>query len=213
MKIEAATSDDSREKLNRIREELEATREKMELEALDFVKATKQFALEWIRREIETVALSPESSSFPESPGFDDRKPVKSNLENLDLKELTLKISEIVETHLNRGECWIHRNALTQPDISRDYVEFKKEKTRKELTSSVRTILGCATEVFWELEEGKPEHKGWVKERGKRKYVCFLRFSDEMTASLNRYFAMLEELFILDHEMKEEMLRIEGKKL
>jgi hypothetical protein len=33
-----------------------------------------------------------------------------------------------------------------------------------------------------------------------------------MTESLNRYFAMLEELFILDHEMKEEMLRIDGKK-
>ena len=32
-----------------------------------------------------------------------------------------------------------------------------------------------------------------------------------MTESLNHYFAMLEELFMLDHEMKEEMLRINGK--
>ena len=131
---------------------------------------------------------------------------------NSDLKELPLKISDIVETHLNRDDYWIHRNALFQPEISRDYLEFKKEKIRKELTSSVRIILGCATEIFWKLDEGEPENKRWVKEQGRRKYVCFLRFSDEMTASLNRYFAMLEELFILDHEIKEEMLRIEGKK-
>jgi len=45
----------------------------------------------------------------------------------------------------------------------------------------------------------------WVKELGRRRYVCFLRFSDEMTASLNRYFALLEELFILNHEINEEM--------
>lgn len=33
-----------------------------------------------------------------------------------------------------------------------------------------------------------------------------------MTVSLNCYFVMLEELFILNHEMKEEMLKIEGKR-
>jgi hypothetical protein len=188
---------------------LEATREKMETESLVFIEAAKQFASEWIQREIEMAAHSPESASIPENLRFDDRNPVESNRY---LKELSLKISDIVETHLNRDEYWIHRNVLFQPDTSRDYIEFKKEKIRKELTSSVRIILGCATEIFWKLDEGEPENKRWVKERGKRKYVCFLRFSDEMTASLNRYFAMLEELLILNHEMKEEMLSIEGKK-
>jgi len=33
-----------------------------------------------------------------------------------------------------------------------------------------------------------------------------------MTASLNRYFGMLEELFVLKYEIKEEILRMEGKK-
>ena len=61
-----------------------------------------------------------------------------------------------------------------------------------------------------ERDEEKPENKIWVKERGRRKYVCFLRFSDEMTASLNRYFEKLEELLILDHEIKEEVIRING---
>jgi hypothetical protein len=32
-----------------------------------------------------------------------------------------------------------------------------------------------------------------------------------MTDSLNRYFALLEELFILDHEIKEEILRMKRK--
>ncbi|RXA21287.1 hypothetical protein EQO05_02355 [Methanosarcina sp. MSH10X1] len=209
MKTEVATSDDSQEKLNRIRERFEATRERTELEALAFIEATKQFVSEWIEREIETTVHFPESAAFSENVEFGDREIGESNLYQ---KELPLKISDIVETHLNREEYWIHRNAFSQPDISRDYVEFKKEKIRKELTSSVRIILGCATETFWKPEAGEPENKGWVKERGKRKYVCFLRFSDEMTASLNLYFAMLEELFVLDYEMKQEILRIEGKK-
>ena len=42
MRIKVATSDSSKEKLNRIRERLEATREKMEVEALAFIEATKQ---------------------------------------------------------------------------------------------------------------------------------------------------------------------------
>lgn len=209
MRIEVATSDGSKEKLNRMRERLEATREKMEVEALAFIEATKQFVSEWIQREIEMAVCSPESSAFPENLRFDNEKPDKSKLGP---NELSLKVSDIVETHLNRDNYWIHRKALFQPDISRDYVEFKKEKIQKELTSSVRIILGCATEVFWELREEEPEQKGWVKERGKRKYVCFLRFSDEMTNSLNCYFARLEELLIQDYEMKQEMLRIEGKK-
>lgn len=209
MKIEVATSDDSQEKLNHIRERLEATQEKTEVEALAFIEATKQFVSEWIQREIEMAVCSPESAAFPENLRLDNENLEESNLE---LNDLSLKISDIVETHLNRDNYWIHRKALFQPDISRDYVEFKKGKIQKELTSSVRRILGCATEIFWELKEEEPEQKGWVRERGKRKYVCFLRFSDEMAASLDRYFMMLEELFILDHEMKQEMLRIEGKK-
>jgi hypothetical protein len=180
----------------------------MEIESLTFIEATKLFVSEWIQREIEMAEFSPESVSIPDNLRFDNENPGESNL---DLKELSLKISEIVETHLNREEYWIHRNTVFQPDVSRDYLEFKKEKIRKELTSSVRIILGCATEIFWKLEEGEPENKGWIKERGKRKYVCFLRFSDEMTASLNRYFELLEELFILGHQMKQEMLRIDGK--
>jgi len=209
MEIETFISDDSQEKLNLILERLEATREKMEIESLVFIEATKKFTSEWILREIEIAALSPESASFPENLRFDNKTPGESNL---DLKELTPKITDIVETHLNRGDYWIHRNALFQPDISRDYLEFKKEKIRKELTSSIRIILGHVTEIFWELEEGKPENKAWVKELGKRKYACFLRFSDEMTASLNRYFELFEELLILNYEIKEAMLRIEGKK-
>ncbi|MGB9938455.1 hypothetical protein [Methanosarcina sp.] len=209
MVIETFISDDPREKLNRTRERFEAAREKMELETLVFIEVTKQFASEWIQREIEMAVRSPGSANFPENLSFGDRNPGETNL---DLKELHPKISEIVEAQLNRDDYWIHRNALFQPDISRDYLEFKKEKTRKELTSSVRIILGRATEIFWTLEEGEPENKAWVKEPGGRKYACFVRFSDEMTASLNRYFAMLEELFILGHEMKQEMLSLEGKK-
>jgi hypothetical protein len=188
---------------------LEATREKMEIEALVFIETTKKFTAQCIQREIEIAMLSPESAAFPEDLRFDNKNPGESNF---DLKELSLKISEIVETHLNCDDYWIHRNTLFQPDISRDYVEFKKEKIRRGLTSSVRIILGLATEIFWKFEEGEPENKAWAKELGRRKYVCFLRFSDEMTASLNRYFEFLEELFILDYEMKQEMLKIEGKK-
>ena len=84
-----------------------------------------------------------------------------------------------------------------------DYIEFKKYKMLKELTVSIRLILGCSAEFLGELNDGKPEGKGWVKESEKRKYVCFLRFSDEMTASLNRYFDRLEEFFVLNHKIKE----------
>lgn len=209
MEVRAAVSDDSQEELDSIQERLEDAREKMELETLTFIEATKRFTSEWIQREIEIAVYSPESAAFPENLRLYNKVPGESNLY---LKELSLKISDIVETYLNHGDYWIHRNALLQADISRDYVEFKKEKIRKELTSSVRRILGCATELFWELEEGKPENKAWVNELGRRKYACFLRFSDEMTASLNHYFKLLEELFILNHEIKEEILRMEGKR-
>lgn len=198
-------SDDPKKKLNSIQQKLEVTREKMEIETLVFIEATKQFASRWIQREIETAAHSPENSSFPENLIFDNKVLSKSNLYS---KELPIIISDIVETHLNLDDYWIHRNKLFQPDLSRDYIEFKKEKIRTELTSSVRRILGCITEIFWKLKEGEPESKVWVKELGKRKYTCFLRFSDEMTTSMNRYFELLEELFLLNYEMQEAMLRI-----
>jgi len=209
MEVESVVSDDSQKELDNIQEKLEDTREKMEFETLAFIEATKKFTSEWIQREIEITVKSPENAVFPDNLKFHNNKAGKSKL---DLKELSLKISDIVETHLNHGDYWIHRNTLFQPDISRDYMEFKKEKIRKDLTSSVRRILGCVTEIFWEIEEGEPENKAWVNELEKRKYACFLRFSDEMTASLNRYFGMLEELFILNHKIKEEVSRIEGKK-
>lgn len=201
MEVEPVVSDNFQEELDSTQKKLEDTREKMELETLVFIEATKKFTSEWIQREIEIAVNSPENAAFPENLRLHNKNPQESNL---DLEELSLKISDIIETHLNRDEYWIHRKVLFEPDISRDYMEFKKEKIRKELTSSVRKILGCATETFWELEEGEPENKAWVKELGKRKYVCFLRFSDEMTASLNRYFGMLEELFFLNHEIKEK---------
>ncbi|AKB52664.1 hypothetical protein MSBRW_3411 [Methanosarcina barkeri str. Wiesmoor] len=208
MGVEYVVSDDSQEELDSMQERLEDTRVKMELETLVFIEATKKFTSEWIQREMEIAANSPENAVFPENLRLHNKKAGESNL---DLKELSLKISDIVETHLNHGDYWIHRNVLLQPDSSRDYVEFKKEKIRKDLTSSVRKILGCATEIFWKLEEGEPENKAWVNELGRRKYVCFLRFSDEMTASLNHYFELLEKLLILNHKIKEEIL-LEGKK-
>jgi hypothetical protein len=67
-------------------------------------------------------------------------------------------------------------------------------------------ILGCAAEIFTDLKDENHEAREdrvWVKERGRQKYICILRFSDEMTASLDRYFTMLEELFFLDHKIKE----------
>lgn len=207
METEAAVYDDSRKELDSIQEKLEDTREKMELEALAFIEATKKFTSEWIKRETEISVNSPETAAFPENLRLHNKNPGESNL---DLKELSLKISGIVETYLNHEDYWIHKNALFQPDISRDYIEYKKEKILKELTSNVRKILGCATEIFWEEEE--PENKAWVKEMGKRKYVCFLRFSDEMTASLNHYFELLEELLILNHKIKEEILQMERQK-
>jgi hypothetical protein len=207
METEAAVYDDSRKELDSIQEKLEDTREKMELEALAFIEATKKFTSEWIKREVEISVNSPETAAFPENLRLYNKNSGESNL---DLKELSLKISGIVETYLNHEDYWIHKNALFQPDISRDYIEYKKEKILKELTSNVRKILGCATEILW--EEGEPENKAWVKEMGKRKYVCFLRFSDEMTASLNHYFELLEELLILNHKIKEEILRMERQK-
>ncbi len=210
MEVETDIPDDPQEKINSMLERLEDTREKMEIEARIFIEATKQFTLEWIRREMEVTILTLESEPSPDNLGSDNEK--LSELKS-DLKELPYRIPDIVEAHLNREDYWIHRRGQLQAGISGDYLEFKKEKMRRELTLSIRMILGCAAEIFGDLNDGKPEDKGWVKEQGKRKYVCFLRFSDEMTASLNRYFERLEELFTLNYEIKEEMSKRGWKKI
>jgi hypothetical protein len=201
MEVENHFSDDPQEKLNLIRARLEDTREKMEIETQTFIEATKQFTLEWTRREIELVILSLENESSFENLASNNKK--LSELKS-GLKELPFHVPDIVESHLNREDYWVHRKAQFHAGISRDYIEFKKDKILKELTVSIRLILGCSTEILGDLNAGKPEEKGWVKERGKRKYVCFLRFSDEMTASLNRYFERFEEFFLLNHEIKGE---------
>jgi hypothetical protein len=85
------------------------------------------------------------------------------------LKELPFCVQDIVESYLNREDYWVHRKAQLHAGISRNYIEFKKDKMLKELTVSIRLILGCSTEIFGDLNAGKPEEKGWVKERGKRK--------------------------------------------
>jgi hypothetical protein len=201
MEIRDQVPDDSREKFNRLLARLEDTREKMEIETQTFIEATKQFTLEWTRREMELAILSLDSES-----SFDNLESDNEKLSELKsgLKELSFQVPNIVESNLNREDLWIHKKTQLQAGISRDYIEFKKYKMLKELTTIVRLILGCSTEILSNLNDGKPEEKGWVKERGKRKYICFLRFSDEMTASLNRYFERLEEFFVLNHEIKEE---------
>ncbi len=213
LEIETDTPDTPKEKIDFMQERLKDTREKMEIEACIFIEATKQFTSEWIRREMEMSLCFLDSGFSPENSKFEIEKLRELELE-LNLKELTVKIPDVVEANLNNDEYWIHRSSLPGVGFSQDYLEFKKEKMRRELSSSIRMILGCASEILGnikERDEEKPETKIWVKERGRRKYACFLRFSDEMTASLNRYFEKLEELLILDHEIKEEVIRINEK--
>jgi len=205
--IEIDTPDIPQKKITFMQERLEDTREKMEIEARIFIEATKQFTLEWIRREIEMSLCFLDNEFPPENSKFDIKKFRELELES-DLKELAIRIPEIVEVNLNNDGYWLHRSSLPGVGFSQDYLEFKKEKMRRELSSSIRMILGCASEIIRNVKEGdekEPENKIWVKERGRRKYACFLRFSDEMTTSLNRYFEKLEELLILNHEMKEEV--------
>jgi hypothetical protein len=195
--------DDPQEEINSIVERMQDTKEKMEKEALIFIEATKRFIEEWIRREIEASLASLGNKSCGDLESCNE----KLSKSKSSLKELPNRIPSIVEAYLNREDCWIHRNVQFAAGISRDYIEFKKEKMRRELTLNIRMILGCTMEIFGCLKEEDSENEGWVKENGKSKYVCFLRFSDEMMTSLNRYFERLEELFILNHEMKEEILK------
>jgi hypothetical protein len=204
MGIESHTPDCSEERASRVSDlckKIKSTREKMEEETLIFIEATKNFSLEWIQREIEVEVNAPPLKSEVYS---GNTEVVKNKLDELSrLKEMNSRIPLIVEENLNRDEYWIHRNQLLQTDISRDYFEFKKHKIRKDLTESIRMILGCAAEIFADLKDKNPGDRVWVKERGRRKYICILRFSDEMTASLNSYFTLFEELLILGNEMKE----------
>lgn len=208
MGIGSHTPDCSGEKAIRIsnlRRKMESTREEMEKETRIFIEAAKNFSLEWVQREMDISVPTLKSKGYSENVKTDkDRSNEMSHLENL-----PSRMEEIVEAYLNRDDYWIHRIGLFQADISRDYIEFKKEKIRKELTSSIRMILGCAAEIFADVKDENPEDRVWVKERGRRKYICILRFSDEMTVSLDRYFRMLEEFLTLGYEMKEIEKKIE----
>ncbi|MDM7919821.1 MAG: hypothetical protein QUS12_11725 [Methanosarcina sp.] len=204
MRIEPFTRDYSEKRadtINDLHKEIKSTREKMEAEARTFIEAAKKFSLEWIQREMNSNISQLKSEACSEN--VETGKEVLSKLPCLE--DLPFRIKDIVEEHLNRDDYWVHRSELLHADISRDYIEFKKEKIRRDLTSSVRMILGCAAEIFSDAKNKNTEDKVWVRERGKRKYICILRFSDEMTASLNRYFSMLEELFVLEYEMNKEL--------
>jgi len=202
MGIESNTPDCSEAKADRVSElckKMESTREKMEEEMLTFIEATKSFSLEWIQRELRVNTPPLESEGYSGNEKTDKKK-----LNELSrLREMNSRIPLIVEENLNRDEHWVHRNQQLQADISRDYLEFKKDRMKRGLTSSIRMILGCAAEIFADLKDEDPGDRVWVKERGRRKYICILRFSDEMTASLDRYFTMFEEFLILGNEMKE----------
>lgn len=187
--------------INSLHKEIKSTREKMEAEAHTFIETAKKFSLEWVQREMESNISQLKREVLSGDVEIDNHRPSKL----LHLEDLSFRIQDIVEEHLNRDDYWVHRNELLYADISRDYIEFKKEKTRKDLTSSIRMILGCAAEIFADVKDEKTEDKIWVKERGKRKYICILRFSDEMSCSLDRYFSMMEELFILEYKISEKI--------
>ncbi|MCC4769790.1 hypothetical protein FXV91_06120 [Methanosarcina sp. DH2] len=212
MGIESHTLDYSEERASRVSslcQKMKSTREKMEKETRIFIEAAKNFSLEWVQREmnINVPPLKSEGYSGNEETG-------KDRLSGLPrLEDSPFRIQEIVEDHLNRDNYWIHRSELLHADVSRDYIEFKKEKIRKDLTSSIRMILGCAAEIFADQKNENPEGRVWVKERGRRKYICILRFSSEMTVSLDHYFTMLEELLILGYEMKEIENEVEEGKI
>lgn len=219
MGIEPYTPDNSEkraDKINCLYEKRERIREKMEAEARTFIEATKKFSFEWIQREMnsnqrETNSNISQSRNEACTGNVEIDRDRSSKLPRPE--NLPYHIQDIVEEHLNRDDHWVHRSGcgLRHADISRDYMEFKKEKARRDLTSGIRMILGCAAEIFADVKDGNPEDKVWVRERGRRKYICILRFSDEMTASLDRYFSMLEELFVLEYEINKRVEKEEEK--
>ncbi|MGB9927506.1 MAG: hypothetical protein ACPK85_03765 [Methanosarcina sp.] len=191
------------EKATNLDDKIKQIRESMENESNVFLKATKEFVFEWTLREMKIPVFSfsvedPERTSY--SLKIDSHKPQELKI---DMKEFSEMISELVEAQLNIDDYWLHRNSLPQTELSQDYFEFKKEKMRKQLNSSIKIILGCCVEAAAQLKKEDFKNGGWVKEKGKLKYVCFLRFSDEMTNCLNQYFELPEKLYVLNYEQKE----------
>ncbi len=208
METGSGTPDESKERINDLNRQIKQTREKMELETRTFIEAAKAFTSEWIRREVERTEVSKngiegkKDNREEKTYGEENPQQEKSGEHEPDLAEQIARIPLVVEEYLNRDEYWIHRNELFHPGIAPDYLEFKKEKTRKQLTTCIRMLLGCAAELLSNREYALPESKIWVRERERRKYVCILRFSEEMEASLTRYLSMLEKLYSLDYELK-----------
>ncbi|WP_410508419.1 hypothetical protein RSJ42_16955 [Methanosarcina hadiensis] len=217
MGIEPCNPDNSEKRADRINglyEKIENTREKMEAEVRTFIEATKKFSFEWIQREMNSHQREMNSNvSQMKSEACTGNVEIDRDRVSKLLcpEDLSHRIQDIVEEHLNRDDYWVHRSGLRYADISHDYIGFKKEKALEGLTSSIRMILGCAAEIFADVKDENSEEKVWVKERGRRKYICILRFSDEMTASLDRYFSMLEELFALEYEISK-MIEKEAEK-
>lgn len=63
-------------------------------------------------------------------------------------------------------------------------------------------LPGCAAELLSDEGYALAEDTVWAREQGRRKYICTLRLSGEMEASLSCYFSTLEELYALDYELK-----------
>lgn len=212
MDADTGIPDGDREKINILNRQVKQTREKMELETRTFIEAAKDFTSEWIRREVERIEFSKneiegekgylEENRWEENVWDEDSQQENSGGREPCPREQIARLPSIVEEYLNRDEYWIHRKELSHPGTAPDYLEFKKEKIRKQLTSCIRMLLGCAAELLSDRGYALSEDKVWVRERGRRKYVCIIRFSGEMDASLSRYFSMLEELYSLDCELK-----------
>lgn len=224
MEAGSGTPDESQERINILNRQIKQTREKMELETHTFIEAAKDFTSEWIRQEVEKTECSrneiedkkdyrEEKTHLEEKSNREEKKQQeKSEERKPDPGEQIARIPSIVEEYLNRDEYWIHRNELFQSNISQsnislpkitpDDLEFKKEKTRKQLTTCIRMLLGCSAELLSDRGYAQSEDKIWAKERGRRKYVCIFRLSGKMEASLSRYFSMLEELHSLEYKLK-----------
>jgi hypothetical protein len=98
MEIEDRVPAHPQEKLDILLVRLEYTVEKMEIETQAFIEATKQFALDWARREIEMAILSLESEYSSENSAFDNEVPQRTklftilkNLKNIPLSALEHK--------------------------------------------------------------------------------------------------------------------------
>ncbi len=211
MEAGSGTPDESQERINILNRQIKQARDKMELETRTFIEAAKDFTSGWIRREVERTEFPKNEIEGKRDVREEKKQQEKSEERKPGPGEQIARIPSIVEEYLNRDEYWIHRNELFQSNISQsnislpkitpDDLEFKKEKTRKQLTTCIRMLLGCAAELLSDREYALSEDKVWVRERGRRKYVCIFRLSGEMETSLSRYFSMLEELCSLDYDL------------